>query len=318
MEARLYAEDPDAGYLPQTGRIAYWQPPGGPGVRTDGGIATGLDVTPHYDPLLAKIIAHGATREEARTRLAAALEDTLLLGVTTNKTFLLRILAHPEFAAGKATTALLAGGLAPAPETGNGRAALAWALAAVLLHGPPPPHLTRWQTRPTWAELLVELRGIQRAATVIRHPDGTWETRLGEAIFTFTGWVTEPLAAGAVHVRFGHDGVQRVAHAAGEAREVFLDVAGLAERFTEALPAPKGRAATGRSRLLAPMSGRVVAVRSQVGDRVSRGQCLLVLESMKIQHEIAAGGAGQVVALPVNVGDQVSPRQLLAEVDLLG
>src|SRR5262249_11602317 len=85
IEARLYAEDADAGYLPQTGRIAWWRAAEGPGVRTDAGVVTGQEITPYYDSMVAKVIAHGATRDEARQRLMAALTDTLLLGVTTNK-----------------------------------------------------------------------------------------------------------------------------------------------------------------------------------------------------------------------------------------
>ena len=107
IEVRLYAEDAYAGFLPQTGRIDVWRPATGPGIRIDHGMKDGLVISPFYDPMIAKVIAHGATREEARTRLVRALRDTVVLGPTTNRHFLIRLLEHPEFAAGKATTAFI-------------------------------------------------------------------------------------------------------------------------------------------------------------------------------------------------------------------
>src|SRR6185369_4036863 len=129
IEVRLYAEDADAGFLPQTGRIAVWRPAAGAGVRIDHGIKEGLAISPFYDPMIAKVIAHGATREEARTRLVQALRDTVVLGPTTNRHYLIRLLEHPEFAAGKATTSFLARHAFAAPAVSDAH----WQLAADLL-----------------------------------------------------------------------------------------------------------------------------------------------------------------------------------------
>ena len=107
IEARLYAEDPQQNFLPQSGVLVDWRPASGAGVRIDHGLAPGQSVSPFYDPMLAKVIAHGATREEARRRLIAALEDTVALGLTTNRSFLIDVLRHPAFAAGEATTAFI-------------------------------------------------------------------------------------------------------------------------------------------------------------------------------------------------------------------
>ena len=107
IEARLYAEDPHKNFLPQTGTLIDWRPASGTGVRIDHGLAPGQSVSPFYDPMLAKVIAHGATREEARRRLLVALEDTVALGLTTNRSFLIAMLRHPAFAAGEATTAFI-------------------------------------------------------------------------------------------------------------------------------------------------------------------------------------------------------------------
>ena len=104
IEARLYAEDPHSNFLPQSGTLIAWRPASGEGVRIDHGLTSGAGVGPFYDPMLAKVIAHGASREEVRRRLIAALEDTVALGLVTNRSFLIAVLRHPAFAAGEATT----------------------------------------------------------------------------------------------------------------------------------------------------------------------------------------------------------------------
>ena len=115
MEARVYAEDPEGGFLPQTGRVLLYREPSGPGVRVESGLAEGQDVGVHYDPLLAKIVASGATRDEARLRLSAALGETVILGVATNVSWLRRLLGTPEVAAGAIHTGLLEILAVPAP-----------------------------------------------------------------------------------------------------------------------------------------------------------------------------------------------------------
>jgi biotin carboxyl carrier protein len=157
-----------------------------------------------------------------------------------------------------------------------------------------------------------------RALAVSRHPDGAWSVRGDGLLVNFSLWAQEGMADGVVRVHYARDNAQSTAYAALREREVHVDIGARSERFTETLPEPKGRAASGTKRLLAPMSGKVVAVQAQLGAQVSKGQCLLVVEAMKIQHEIAATGPGKVTALPVRVGDQVASRQLLAELELSG
>jgi acetyl/propionyl-CoA carboxylase alpha subunit len=131
MEARIYAEDPDAGFLPQTGRALVWDEPHGPGVRVDSGMEQGDEVSIHYDPMLAKVIARGATREEARRRLVAALSEMAILGITTNVSYLRRVLSMPEVIRGDMDTSLLERATLPAPPAPDsevfGAAALAFA-----------------------------------------------------------------------------------------------------------------------------------------------------------------------------------------------
>ncbi|HEY3349747.1 MAG TPA: biotin carboxylase N-terminal domain-containing protein [Thermoanaerobaculia bacterium] len=134
MEARVYAEDPEGGFLPQTGRVLLYREPSGPGVRVESGLAEGQDVGVHYDPLLAKIVASGATRDEARRRLSAALGETVILGVVTNVSWLRRLLGTPEVAAGAIHTGLLetlaAPALPPPPDEAFAAAAAALSGAA--------------------------------------------------------------------------------------------------------------------------------------------------------------------------------------------
>ncbi|MEO7919705.1 MAG: acetyl/propionyl-CoA carboxylase subunit alpha, partial [Thermoanaerobaculia bacterium] len=120
IEARVYAEDADAGFLPQTGTVLVYQAPTGPGIRVDSGVESGSPVSIHYDPMLAKIIARGATRDEARRRLVEALRETVILGVTTNISYLRRVLSLPEVAAGEFDTGTLERiTLAPVPPPGD-------------------------------------------------------------------------------------------------------------------------------------------------------------------------------------------------------
>jgi acetyl-CoA/propionyl-CoA carboxylase, biotin carboxylase, biotin carboxyl carrier protein len=136
IEARVYAEDPGSGFLPQTGRVILYREPGGPGVRVDSGLAEGQDVGVHYDGLLAKVVASGATRDEALARLRAALGETTILGVTTNVSWLRRLLGTPEVAAGAIHTSLVETLSIPLPPSPPDEV---FAAAAAVLSGVPAP-----------------------------------------------------------------------------------------------------------------------------------------------------------------------------------
>ena len=147
IEARLYAEDPDSGFLPQTGTLLRWASPAG--VRVDAGVETGSEITSFYDPLLAKIVAHGATRDEARQKLIAALRETTALGVATNKAFLVGCLEHPEFFAGRATTDFIAAHFTPQADA-DPRTELLAAAALIFAQSSaarlPQPELAFWRS----------------------------------------------------------------------------------------------------------------------------------------------------------------------------
>ncbi len=284
IEVRLYAEDAYAGFLPQTGRIAVWRPPTGPGIRVDHGMKDGLVISPYYDSMIAKVIAHGATREEARARLVQALRQTIVLGSTTNRHFLIRLLEHPAFAAGQATTAFIGehfsgDALAP-PPVGEDH----WKLAAALLWRQSaeryPPALRGW-------------RNSNPEPTPIRLAVGSEERTL-----LMTAADAEAIDEAAPFHIEGHD--------------VIVDHDALAVRFTDKTYAPPAAAAAGSDgKLRAPMDGRIVAIKVAAGDSVSRGQTLIVLEAMKIQHQLKAGLDATIESVAVREGQQVANRTVL-------
>jgi geranyl-CoA carboxylase alpha subunit len=276
IEVRLYAEDAYAGFLPQTGRIDVWRPASGPGIRVDHGMKDGLAISPFYDPMLAKVIAHGTNREDARTRLVQALRDTVVLGPTTNKHFLIRLLEHPEFAAGKATTAFLGKHEFPAPTVSDAH----WQLAAGLL----------WrQSASRYAAALRGWRNSNPEPTPIRLAVGNAERLL--------------------HVD-GGEIVETPFHIDGD--DVIVDLDALTVRFSDRTYAPRATAAAGSDgKLRAPMDGRIVAIKVAAGDSVTKGQILIVLEAMKIQHQLKAALDAKVESVAVKEGQQVSNRAIL-------
>ena len=276
IEVRLYAEDPYAGFLPQTGRIDVWQPAAGPGVRVDHGMKDGLAISPFYDPMIAKVIASGATREEARRRLVKALRDTVVLGPTTNRHFLIRLLEHPEFAAGQATTAFIGKHSFPTPEVSERH----WTLAATLL----------W--RHSAGRYPAELRGWRNS-----NPEPT-RIKLAVDETARTLLVERDTGANAPHHIDGND--------------IVVDLDSHTVRFHDRTYAPPASAAAGGDgKLRAPMDGRIVAIRVAAGDTVVRGQTLVVLEAMKIQHQLKATLDARIESVSVLEGQQVANRTVL-------
>ena len=309
IEARLYAEDPDNDFLPQSGRVLEWEPARADGVRIDHGLRSGLEVSPYYDPLLAKIVAFGETREVARRRLARAVEDTVLLGVVTNKHFLSTVLRHEVFVAGQATTTFVEHALATGAAHAPTASAVLLALAAVLLleHGTgkldswSSSGALGWPIRLAWREqdiaatvtwrregYLVDLGDEQVEIALVEKRDGRVRFRSGDV---------EQTARFAIH-----DGV------------LWADWGGQVEQFVERRLQSAGTGVeTGDSRLVAPMDGRIVRVMAAEGETVAKGQCVVVLEAMKMEHEVRATVGGTVGRLAVGEGDQVAARQLLVE-----
>ncbi|MDW8469755.1 MAG: biotin carboxylase N-terminal domain-containing protein [Burkholderiales bacterium] len=302
IEARLCAEDPARDFLPQTGRIALWEPAAG--VRVDHALETGAIVSPHYDSMLAKLVVHAPTRDAARERLARALEDTVCLGLATNKAFLAAVLRDPAFAAGGATTDFLSRFRAP-PEPGADAArAIAAALrAAAAGHG----EWNSWSNNPARA---MRLRPGGVDVSLERDPGGFAAT-VGERRFRVA------LALDSRHrarVRL-NDGAEEAIAFALDGGTVHLAWRGASFSFEDTLHAPPERRGVGfdGTALASPMNARVVAVHARAGDAVEAGAALVVLEAMKMEHVLAAPAAVRVKAVHVERGAQVSPGQLLVE-----
>ncbi|MBI1341064.1 ATP-grasp domain-containing protein [bacterium] len=319
IEARLCAEDPSAGFLPSPGALVAWRPSPVGGARFDSGVEPGAVVSPDFDAMIAKVIVHAATRREAASRLARSLETTEIQGLVTNRDFLVACLRHEAFLSGDTTTDFIAR-CAPATR-----------------RRPDPGEIKR-------AVIAATLEGQVRrraAARVLRSLPSGWRhtTTPDEQIQFMLDGITV-----AVSYRMDRSNVFRIevdgeTHAArirardGEGLEVDID--GVRERFRirardaswfvhsrlgdlelverPRFPPPQSEAETGR--LTAPMPGVVFAISVASGDQVTKGQVLMVLEAMKMEHRIVAPHDGRITELKVAVGDQVTNGQLLLQIE---
>ncbi len=317
IEARLYAENPDSGFLPQTGTLLRWNAPAN--VRVDAGVDSGTEITSHYDPLLAKIVAHGATREEARLKLIAALRDTTVLGLVTNKAFLAGCLEHPEFFAGRATTDFIAAHFTPQADA-DPRSELLAAAALILAQQSaarlPQPELAFWRSSGTATTHFTLGIGIGNRAVSLRLT--FLEGRRFEAAVGDVRNEVELISCDSDTWRIGFAGLQlTVRHAFDAEGRLHLEVDGAQAVVADLTmqPAQTREAAAGSGRITPPMNGRVVAVLAEAGAQVKRGQGLIVLESMKMEHTLAAPCDGVLAELTCAVGEQVAPGKLLARVE---
>jgi geranyl-CoA carboxylase alpha subunit len=308
IEVRLYAEDPASDFLPQTGDIAVWEPATGEGVRIDHGLRVGAKVSPFYDPMLAKLIAWGADREEARRRLLRCVEDSRLFGVTTNRAFLAATLRNPEFAAGEATTGFIA---CHFPEGFANDPPPAWAaaLAAALLAD---RQGAGWRSN-RWSSHLIKLAADcagEAPWRATRH-DTKWE--LNSADTTFSIQLLHRTAANIAVLIDGHRFSLGAHVEIAAVPRVRLDLNGAIYTFEDRSLARATAAQDARAggTLRAPMNGVVTQILASPGEPVKRGQPLLVLEAMKMEHSILAPVAGSIESIAVAKGAQVATRDTL-------
>jgi propionyl-CoA carboxylase alpha chain len=320
VEARLYAEDPARDFLPAAGRVALWEPPALPGVRVDSGVEAGTLVSAHYDPLLAKVIAHGPTRREAIRRLADALRTLGVGGPTTNRAFLLEVLRHPAFVEGRFDTGFVEEHLpptrrAPAPDPALARTG---AVAAALYEhearrragaSPLPASIpSGWRNSRFRPQEVVYERedGEPLRVDYAAGRDGCFEVAC-EGVSA----EARVLEADAEGVAFEWEGVLRRFRVAVDGERLFLQgpeghVA--LDRVPRFPPPAAGRLAGG---CVAPMTGVVRQVRVEPGARVEEGQLLVVIEAMKMEHAVTAPSAARVAEVRVRVGQMVDPDEVL-------
>ncbi len=271
MEARLYAEDPAKGFLPSIGTLELLQFGEAPGGRIDTGVFQGAEVSPFYDPMIAKVIAHGADRDAAIARLGQMLAGSAVWPVRTNASFLVKALAHPDFAAGDVDTGLIGRdgeAMAAAPEPSP--AALSAAADRLVAASPSPgfrlnaPAVARAHFLLDGEPVAIDLAGpghAQAAAAAL-------VTEAGQA------WQLTPWRKDGSHAGPGGDGA-----------------------------------------ILAPMPGKVIAVEVIKGDVVTKGQKLLTLEAMKMEHTLTAPFDGVVAELNATPGAQVQVEALLVRIE---
>jgi acetyl/propionyl-CoA carboxylase alpha subunit len=319
IEARLYAEDPERGYLPVAGRLDVFELPILEGVRIDAGVASGSDVPVHYDPLLAKVIAWGETREEAAGRLAATLAGARLHGVATNRDLLVAVLRHPEFLAGAATTAFLdrhppAALTAPATReriaVHAACAALAGSaerrrLARVMRSVPAGFRNNRSQPeRETF-----ECAGRSVAVEYSHLRAGLEVAVDGEFL---EGLEVHDVDPGSVDVTVA--GLRRPVAVELRPGVVFVDSPLGSDDLAIHSRYPEVAGGDTAGALSAPMPGLVVRVNVEVGDKVAPDDPLVVLEAMKMEHTVRAADAGIVTEVRVAVGQQVGAGDVVAVV----
>ena len=322
IEVRLYAEDATRNFLPQTGTVLHWEPELLDGVRIDHGLVEGEDVTPFYDPMLAKVIAYGATRDDARRKLVRAVENCVLLGVNGNQRFLANLLNHAEFAKGAATTAFIAEHFsADESLTPQAPAARELAVAAALLYQASAngrahqPQLAGWRSAGSapWQFTLKQGEQPHKVALEVQR-DGTQPTLL--ATVGDSQLNLRLLNSDGRWLTFELDGIrQRQAyHLDGENLWLYGHFGNLA--LTDVSHAPAGgQSAASSGTVKAPMDGAIVDVLVEEGVRVTKGQLLVVLEAMKMEHPLKAGIDGVIRRVGASKGDQVKNRQVLVEIE---
>ena len=323
IEARLYVEDPYAGFAPQTGSVLYWQPQSAlqTGVRIDDGIRQGDVITPFYDPMVAKVIVHGRDRNDAIRRLRSALGNAPLLGLKNNGQFLSDLVNHPSFRGATMTTTLIDEWQEQAnlAASANGASAVesifqrtmpddaAWSLAATVFS---LNQGAGWRPNSV-ASFDITLRCEEQTQVMRVLPD-----RSGQVVVTWSDHQSvvnllghKDLQNG--EIRFETNGVIRKAIVVMTPTVLHVNLGGASFVFTEGSPFPDANVAHDASRAVSPVAGKVTQVLVAEGAVVTEGQMLVCVEAMKMEMWVAAQAPGIITAVHVKAGDQVESGALL-------
>ena len=318
IEVRLYAEDPADDWMPGHGRLHVFEPPQLPALRVDTGVASGDDITTFYDPMLAKVVAHAPSRDQAAARLAAGLRRFTLHGPTTNRDALVAVLEHTAFLNAETTTGFFEDHpevLVAAPPSGAVHAHLLAATEHVLLaeqHDSRLPFVPAGWRNISSGGITTTLvhRGASIDVTMSSRPDGS-QTWLVDGV----GLESRVHATTPELVRVTIDGVLRTVHVAAHGSSIFCDDGLTSTRLDVQPRFADNEHEAGASGPTTPVPGTITAVLVAVGDHVEAGDALVVLEAMKMEHRIKSDVSGSVAALHVSVGDTVDSHHLVAHIE---
>jgi len=323
IEARLYAEDPANDFLPAIGTLHAFEAPREPAARIDSGVESGSLVGVNFDPMLAKVIVHASTRSEAAARLAMVLDRMVIAGVTTNRDFLVATLREPAFVDGDTTTDFIERVDPPRTRTLDDNALAAAARAAVLFqqqvnrgiagslafmpagfrNSSMPASRTTFEHGDQ--ELVIEYRAERGGAQLMSVNEGAAvRCRVLEV-------ASEPPWSIAIET----DGVRSVSHISTDGSTWFVHGVDGSVELVELSRFPDTNAEDVAGGQTAPMPGKVLSIHVAVGDAVVRGQTLVVMEAMKMEHTLTAPGDGVISELRCSEGDQVDNGQVLVVLD---
>lgn len=309
IEVRLYAEDPRLDFLPQTGQVQRWLPAELPNVRIDHGLLTEDEISPFYDPMVAKVIAYGKTRQDAIRLLARAVDDCVLLGVNSNKQFLVNLLRHPIIVKGDTNTAFIQEHFQDDVSLHKQTLGLEHlAIAAALFTN--ASSQSSWNTGIALSLPLKLKHDEQQLQISVKRDQNQVEVEIcGQ---TSTIQILEQTAQKLV---YDANGVRRSIDYVLDGNSLFLDAVNgniAIENVTYAPPETSDVVGDGKIR--APMDGAIINILVNAGDTVTKGQTLLILEAMKIQQQIKSDVDGVVEEIIGQVGQQMKKRQLVLNI----
>lgn len=320
IEARVYAEDPARGFLPSIGQLTRYREPVGEGVRVDAGVAEGGEISMYYDPMIAKLVTHAPSRDEAIDRLHLALDHYEIDGISSNRQFLSAVLENSAFKAGNLTTGFIAAEFdgdfvaeAPADAAATDLVALGTAIAALQIEerNPGSPDRTFIVIDQTGRQYDVEVEAVtnREAMVVVDGRHHALSGRLRRPVGLFDGTINEEPVA--VQVRgTGYD----IALTRGSHR---LAAKILPARFGPMLslmpPAAEG---AGADEIVAPMPGKITRILVEVGDEVQAGQDVAIIEAMKMENILTSEARGTVTSIEVGIGDNLNVDDLILSLDL--
>jgi len=331
IEARLYAEDPEQNYLPQTGTILLWQAPSGEGVRCDSGITSGIQVCAHYDPMLAKIVAHGDTRQQALRRLSKALRDTQICGLKTNRDFLIALLNTDFVREGQFNTTTLENASILTEQGSTQDAEEILALASLLAMAQNQSselhqwalfndHIQAWEYKEQTYSCHIHLHSfdhvpifdiqITQLNTIKQSIHETVNSNQASTQYQLTLWNKSCQAA-----QIGLNGRVSEYKYQEENGEFWLSCRDFSEmvRRREFVLGESNVISDGS--IQSPMDGRIVKVLVSSGQEVQAGDLLAILDAMKIEHPIKSPFDGTIIDIKISEGQQVKNRQKLIQVN---